>query len=79
MTPEVIRNLSFGKWLGIRDVDISYTLLLSLAGTPYCMAPEVIKNLSYGKGFGYHMSDTSLLSVAGTLCWMAHEVIMNLT
>jgi serine/threonine protein kinase len=65
--------------VGIRDVDISYTLLLYVAGTPYWMAPEVIKNLSYGKGFGYHMSDTSLLSVAGTLCWMAHEVIMNLT
>jgi p21-activated kinase 1 len=31
-------------------VDISDTLLLSLAGTPYWMAPEVIKNLNYGKG-----------------------------
>jgi hypothetical protein len=42
MTPEVIRNLSFGKWLGIRDVDISYNLLLSVAGTHYWMVPEVI-------------------------------------
>jgi hypothetical protein len=53
MTPKVIRNLSFGKWLGIRDVDITYTLLLSVAGTPHWMAPDVIKNLSLGKGFGY--------------------------